>query len=163
MNIVLSGMPGSGKTTIANEFRKLGKKVYDTDEEIVKSYGRIADIFANYGEEYFRDLESQAVEKLSALSDAIIATGGGCLLREKNAASFKKSGKIVYLRTSRDTLEKRLQGDTERPLLQGGIRERLDKLFKEREHIYQNTADIIVDTDGRTPEQIAQLITELCI
>ena len=161
MNIVLSGMPASGKTTVSKALEKLGKKVYDTDGEIVKEHGEITRIFADHGEEYFRNLESKTVEKLSALDGVVIATGGGCLLRQNNVALLKRSGKIVYLRARIETLLKRVEGDTTRPLLQGGAEEKIKKLYKERTPVYERAADIIIDTDGLSPEEIAQRITEL--
>lgn len=160
MNIVLAGMPGSGKTTVAAVFAKRGKTVVDTDEEIVKAHGRIADIFEKHGEEYFRDIETETVEKISAMDGVVISTGGGCLLRSRNVKALKRNGKIVYLKTTPQTLISRVEGDTERPLLQGGAALKINKLYGERSHIYEAAADIAVETDGLTPEQVADAITE---
>lgn len=160
MNIILAGMPGSGKTTVARELEKLGKTVVDTDAEIVKRYGAITEIFAVRGEEYFRDLETQTVAEASALENAVISTGGGTLLRESNVNALKACGKIVYLRTQPDTLLKRVEGNADRPLLLGDTRGRIEKLFAERAPVYEWAADLIVDTDNLTPEQIAGKITE---
>ena len=158
MNIILAGMPGCGKTTVAEVFKRRGKMVIDTDEQIVKKHGAITEIFEKYGEGYFRDLETQTVKEVSTLKDVIISTGGGCLLREQNVELFSASGKIIYLRTNVETLVKRVEGDTSRPLLQGGARERLYKLYGERSHIYEGAADLIIDTDDLTPEQVADKI-----
>ena len=160
MNIVLAGMPGCGKTTVAEVFSKLGKRVVDTDEEIVKRHGRIADIFSRYGEEHFRDLESAEVERVSVLGGVVVSTGGGCLLRRRNVEALKRGGKIVYLKTSPETLVKRLEGDTERPLIQGGVKEKIDRLYSERSGIYESSADLTVETDNLTPEQIVNIILE---
>ena len=161
MNIVLTGMPASGKTSVAFELEKLGKTVYDTDAEIVNRHGAISEIFKSYGEEYFRNLETEEVKRLSEKDGVVIATGGGCVLREENCRLLKANGKIVYLKTKLQTLYKRAEGNTSRPLLSGDVRERLKKLYEQRSPIYERTADIIIDTDGLSPEEIARRITEL--
>ena len=161
MNIVLAGMPGSGKTTVAKLLEKRGKQIYDTDEQIVKEHGSISDIFKNSGEQYFRQLETAAVKKLCMRDFIVIATGGGCLLKKENVKLLKGSGKIIYLRTQPQTLIKRLQGDTTRPLLADGLEERINKLYGERADVYESAADIIIDTDGLTPDEITQRIANL--
>ncbi len=161
MNIILAGMPGCGKTSVSARLgRMLGWDVYDTDAEIVREYGEINAIFADRGEQFFRDAESLVVDRLSALDRAVIATGGGCLIREQNVAAFKKNGKIVYLETSVGELAARLKGDSTRPLLKGDAELNLKKLYSERAHIYAGAADITVKTDGFSPEEIAAIITE---
>lgn len=163
MNIVLTGMSGCGKTTVAQVFKSSGKTVADTDCLIEKRHGKISEIFARSGERYFRDLETRAVKEVSALDGVVIATGGGCVLRAENVELLKANGKIFYLRARTDTLIKRLEGDTARPLLQGGVRDRIIKLYYERAQIYENSADYVIDTDELTPEETANKITELII
>lgn len=165
MNIVLAGMPASGKSTVARVLSKLtGREVYDTDEKIVERYGAISEIFAQYGEAAFRNLETEEVKKACALDNLIISTGGGCILRGENVELLKNGGaggKIVYLRTSIDALLSRVNGDGTRPLLQGGAEQKMKKLFEERTPVYERVADFTIDTDGLTPEEIADKIAEL--
>lgn len=154
-NIILIGMPGSGKTTIANLCKEqCGMEVWDTDEYIEKRYGSISDIFAKYGERHFRKLETEAVKDICKKDNCLISTGGGCVMNEENVKLLKKSGKIVYLKASVDTLLKRLEGDTSRPLLVGNKAERLTELFDKRSFVYERVADIVIDTDGLTPSEI---------
>ena len=162
MNVILAGMPACGKTTVARALAKLiGAEVYDTDQKIVESCGAINEIFAHYGETAFRNLETEEVKKASALDNLIISTGGGCVLREENVALLKKSGKIVYLRTSLQTLLSRVNGDGARPLLKGGAEQKMKALFEERSPVDMRVADIVTDTDGLGPEEIASKIAEL--
>lgn len=161
MNIVLCGMMGCGKTTVAAALSALtGMERVDTDEEIVKRHGRIADIFAAHGEARFREIETETVAEVSARDNIIIATGGGCVLSERNVQLLKKNGKIVFLRTRPDTLIGRVEGDTERPLLAGGAAKRINELLPVRTPKYLAAADIVADTDGVTPESLARTIAE---
>ena len=164
MNIILAGMPGCGKSTVARILgKKLNFRVVDTDELIVEKYGVISEIFEKFGEECFRNFETQVVKEIVSLNDLVVSTGGGCLLREENRALFKSCGKIVFLRTKIATLSQRLQGDASRPLLKGDMQERLQTLMRERAPIYENSADIVIDTDGVSPEEVAEKITELAL
>ena len=95
MNIVLCGMMGCGKTTVAAELSRItGRESVDTDAEIVKRHGRIADIFEKFGESRFREIETEEVERLSSRDGLIIATGGGCVLYDRNVRILKRGGKI---------------------------------------------------------------------
>lgn len=161
MNIVLCGMMGCGKTTVAAALSALtGMEQVDTDAVIVGKYGRIADIFAQHGEEYFRGLETETVEGLSRRDGLIIATGGGCVLRGHNVELLKRGGSIVYLRTRPQTLIARVEGDAERPLLAGGAAERINAILPVRAPVYEAAADYIIDTDGLPPEDIAAAIAK---
>ncbi len=164
MNIVLCGMMGCGKTTVACELEKLtGMARVDTDEEIVKIHGRIADIFTNFGEARFREIETEIVAAVSLRDNIIIATGGGCVLSDKNVSLLKAEGrgKIFFLRTAEETLISRVEGDTERPLLYGGARQKIAALLPVRTPKYEAAADFIVDTDGTAPSSIAKTIARL--
>lgn len=162
MNIVLCGMMGSGKTTIAAALSEMySLERVDTDEIIVSRYGAIDKIFASFGEEYFRNVETEVVKEVASMSDnAVISLGGGAVLRTENVENLKRTGKIFYLRTTADTIIKRLKGDNTRPLLQGNLEERVHSVLSVRSGIYEGVADIIVDTDGLTPEELAKIIKE---
>lgn len=165
MNLILCGMMGAGKTTVGIKVAELtGRRWYDTDGLIVDKYGKIADIFEYYGEAHFRKLETEIVKDLAKMDDLIISTGGGLVLKKENNAVLQENGKIIFLRASLDTLSKRLKVNGERPLLQTSaesIRDRLEKLMKERAPVYEHVADYIVDVDGKTPEEIAKEIIAL--
>ncbi len=162
MNVVLCGMMGCGKSCVSREMGRLyGYEVIDTDAEIEKKYGKISDIFAARGEEYFRGLEAQVIKEVSAKDGVVIATGGGSVLRKENVERLKACGKIIYLKTDESTIISRLENDNERPLLQGGVKEKVHSILLAREPVYAAVADIAVKTDGRTAEEIAKLIREL--
>lgn len=162
MNVVLTGMMGSGKTTVSRLLsEKLGLKAYDSDAEITARYGRIADIFANSGEERFREIETETLRALSDCEGVIISTGGGCVLKDENVRLLKRNGVIFYLRARAETLFSRIGDDPERPLLTGGAKEKIAALVREREPFYGRAADFTVDTDLLTAEEVANKITEL--
>lgn len=162
MNIVLCGMMGCGKTTVAAELSRLtGMEQTDTDAEIVKEYGRIADIFEKYGEARFREIETQTVARISSRDNIIIATGGGCVLNSANVEYLKRNGKIFFLQTRAETLVKRVEGDTERPLLAGGAEKRINELLPARTPKYLAAADYVIDTDGAEPGEIALKIINI--
>ena len=159
MNIVLCGMMGCGKTSVAAELQKLGYECVDTDALIVERFGNINDIFAEHGEAYFRGLEAQiTAEVAEKYTNAVISLGGGCVLRDENVKNLKASGRIFYLRATAETIIKRLQGDTTRPLLKGGLEEKVNSILSARAHVYESVADFIIDTDDKNCEQIAKLI-----
>jgi len=157
-NLVLIGFMGSGKSALGKWIsQNANMEFYDTDEYIVSKENReITDIFATDGELYFRDLETEAIREMNdKFSASVISVGGGLPLRPENSELLKKLGTIIYLRTTEDTLVKRLESDTKRPLLAGNdIRIKIHDLLIQRENIYENIAQIIVDTDNRTFEDI---------
>ena len=165
MNIVLCGMMGSGKTTVAEALNKAyGLTVADTDALIVERYGSIDKIFAEHGEGYFRDIEAEICrEAAKNYADAVISLGGGCVLRAENVKNLTQTGKIFYLRARAETIIERLRGDMTRPLLKGNLEERVNGILAQRAHVYEGVADAVIDTDGLTPEQIAKKIKELSI
>ena len=165
MNVILCGMMGSGKTTVSFALAKcLGWERVDTDECIVDRYGKISDIFEYYGEAHFRKLETEVVKELAQKDNLVVSTGGGLVLKNENNAVLKKNGKIVFLRATLETLNKRLIVDGTRPLLQAStesISDRLARLLKERTPIYECVSDYIVDVDNKKVEEIALEIVKL--
>lgn len=159
MNIVLCGMMGSGKTTVARALENIyGFSVVDTDEIIVRRHGEINAIFRDLGEQAFRDIESQTVKEVSGLDGYVISLGGGVVLRRSNVEELKKNGKIFYLRTRAETVIARVKGDSSRPLLQGNLEERVHAILKDRSKVYEEAADVVIDTDDKSPEEIADII-----
>lgn len=164
-NIILIGFMGCGKTTFGKWLSDRQQMDFvDTDKFIEELEGRrIKDIFAEEGEEYFRRLETRVLrmflgeegEKQRLCKSTVISVGGGLPVREENRELLHKLGRVIFLDTSVDELERRLAGDKERPLLKGGeLRKRIESLMDERLDIYDDTADIIVRTDNRTMNRI---------
>lgn len=147
-NIVLTGMPSSGKSTIGKRLAKeLGMQFIDTDTEIEKAAGKpISQIFKESGEAVFRDVESSVIAEVSAKQNCVIATGGGAILREQNVTLLKGNGTVYFIDRS---LEKLITTD-DRPL--SSNREDLIKRYNERYDIYCNSADkrIINDSEIKT-------------
>ena len=153
-NIVLTGMPGSGKSTVGRQIDLEGYTFVDTDAEIETRCGcTIKELISAKGEAYFRDLESEVIRDVSAESCRIISTGGGAVLREENVRCLKRNGKLFFLNAD----IKRLQATDDRPL--SDTAEKLAKLYAERMDIYRATADVIVP-DMETPEAEAAYILQ---
>lgn len=154
-NIVLIGMPGSGKTRISGMLGKaMGRPVDDADKVLAQDAGRaIPEIFASEGEEYFRRLETQTLEKLGKASGRIIATGGGCVTRERNYPLLHQNGVIVRLVRDLDKLA--VDG---RPLSQS---KNVYKLYEERKAQYEAFADITVDNNDDPKETVKRILEAL--
>lgn len=157
MNIVLIGLPGSGKSTIARLLSKaLNKPYIDIDEEIVKRNNKsINDIFKIDKGITFRKLEKEIVKEISLLHNTIIATGGGVVLDDDNMKLLKANGYIINLQRDLD----KIIIDNNRPLLKS--KEDLDKLYKERYDIYQSYKDISIDNNTSLEEVIIKIINNL--
>lgn len=165
MNIVLCGMMGVGKTSVGIQIAKLtGRRWFDTDVVISDRHGKISDIFEYYGEAHFRALETDVVRELIKLEGLVISTGGGLVLQPENSEMLKQNGVIVFLRAGFETLISRVRADESRPLLKdtGRTAETLGQLLSVRTPIYEHVADRIVDTDGKTVEEVAREILALC-
>ena len=154
-NIVLTGMPGSGKSTVGRVLaRQLGRELVDTDTEIIRLAKKpIPEIFAQRGERGFRDLESQVIQEVSRRTGLVIATGGGAILREENVRRLRQNGRIYFLdRPAEDILP-----TDDRPLARDmeAVRQR----YAERYPRYTSTADAAVPVRG-SAEDVAAAIRE---
>lgn len=163
-NYVLIGFMGAGKSSVGRLLaEKTSKQFMDTDDLIVKQMNlSINDIFAQYGEEYFRNLETNL---LKALCDnahgAVISVGGGLPLKEENRNYLKKLGTVVYLSVTEGTVIKRLKGDTTRPLLKGTkdeVKQKVSDLMNKRKDIYESCAHLVVKTDKITKAEVVSEI-----
>jgi shikimate kinase len=167
MNLVLIGYRGTGKSTVARLVaERLAWPWFDADAEIESRAGKsIAQIFADDGEGAFRDWESQVVADLATRSSAVLALGGGAILRPENRAAILREGRVVWLTASPETLWRRIEQDRataeRRPNLtaEGGITEIIATLDARRD-VYRQCAHHEVDTQGRTPEEVADAILD---
>lgn len=158
MNIFLTGFMGCGKTSVGRELaRRLGWTFLDLDQVIVEEAGEsINEIFAQKGEPAFRQLESRMLVKVAVRPCQVVSTGGGVVIYRGNRAIMREYGRIVNLTASVETIAKRVSGDSERPLLAGDASvERIRGMLSGREEFYAD-ADLRIDTDGKTVEQVAE-------
>lgn len=161
-NIVLMGFMGAGKTTVGKKLATaLSCEFIDTDAYIEKEQGRkISDIFAKDGEQAFRDMETDFLKHLQHSEETfVLSIGGGMPVREENRTLLRNLGTVIYLKTSKEEIIRRVSGDKNRPLLQGGdLEEKVTFLMHGREHIYMETAHREVLTDGKNPEKLVKEI-----
>jgi shikimate kinase len=157
--VVLVGPMGAGKTTVAGLLADAwGTTMRDTDRDVVAAEGReISDIFVDSGEEAFRALERAAVAEALATHDGVLALGGGAVL-DPTTRDELAGHPVVFLRVGLSDAVKRVGLGTARPLLLGNVRGRIKTLLDERTPVYESVATLVVDTDGRTPEDVAQEI-----
>ncbi len=155
-NIVLIGMPGSGKSTIGKALSKaLGKDFVDTDDMIVSQYGVISDIFAQKGEKYFREIETEKVKAAAKMNGMVIATGGGAVLKKENVDALRQNGVLFFLnRPIEDIIP-----TSDRPL--SSDYEALKKRFDERYDIYVASADKEIFVDGVVENSVNKIMETL--
>ena len=149
-NIVLTGMPGSGKSTVGKLLKADGFEFFDTDAEVERRCGcTIRELIEKKGEPYFRDLETEVIRDLSACGSRIIATGGGAILRPENVRALKRNGRLFFLNAELS----RLRATSDRPL--SDTEDKLARLYHERISLYLSSADETVP-DMKTPEAEAE-------
>jgi shikimate kinase len=162
-NIFLVGLMGAGKTSVGKLLaRRMGKTFYDSDHEIERTTGvRIPVIFEIEGEAGFRARESRMIAELATMSGVVLATGGGAVLWEQNRRLLSQHGTVVYLRASPHDLWQRTRHDRNRPLLQtGNPLSKLTALFAERDALYREVADVIVDTGNQSVSSLAHRLDQ---
>jgi shikimate kinase len=165
-NLFLVGPMGSGKTAVGRQLaRALGRPFYDSDAEVERRTGvDIPFIFEKEGEAGFRQRECEAIEALTALEGIVLATGGGAVLLPENRRHLATRGCVVYLQTSVAQQANRVRHGRNRPLLAaaGDASARLGQLMDARAPLYGEIADIVVSTDGRRVQHVAeQILREL--
>lgn len=165
MNIVLIGYRGTGKSTVGKLLaRRLEHELVSTDAEIVKRAKQsIPEIVAQHGWEYFRDVESDVCRDLAERDQLVIDTGGGAILRPQNVEVLKRNGKLIWLTATVETITGRIGGDTQRPSLTGtkSFVDEIREVLRDRAPKYQVAADHVVQTDGRSIQQLVEAILAL--
>ena len=159
-NLYLTGIMGCGKTSVGKIAAEiLGVHFFDVDKEIEKDQDLfISEIFAQYNETYFRDVESKVLQKLSNLKNAIISTGGGIILKKDNIDIMKQTGSIVWIKRPIEMISECVDASF-RPLIADDP-QRLVKIYQEREPLYKSCADYIVGNEGPV-EEAAQSVVEI--
>ena len=160
-NIYLIGLMGAGKTTIGRQLAKaLQLPFYDSDKAIEEQTGvDIPTIFEYEGEEGFRTREQNMIAELTQINGCVLATGGGAILRAVNRKALTENGFVVYLQCSVDKILQRTKRDTQRPLLNtDNPRERIEKLFSEREPDYLSCADFKIETSSMQSKTVVENI-----
>ena len=164
-NIVLIGFMGAGKSTVSDYLSTMfAMKIVEMDQVISeREEMSIPDIFATYGEEYFRDLETKLLVEMQSKKNTIISCGGGAALREENVAEMKKNGRVVLLTASPQTVYERVKDSEERLFLNSNNNmEYIAELMEKRREKYEAAADIVIQTDNKTVLQICEeLISKL--
>ena len=159
-NLYLVGLMGTGKSTVGKLLaKKLKMEFIDSDEEIEKASSMsIAEMFSKHGEQYFRKMEMDFVNRGHPLEDCLVSCGGGLCIPPGMMESLKEKGKVICLWARIETLLERTKADESRPLLQTARPlNALKKLLEEREKRYKES-DWVIETDNLTPEQVTELI-----
>ena len=163
-NLILIGFMGAGKTTVGKLLaQEKGLHFVDTDDRIAAEQKQsIPDIFSEYGEPYFRDLETDLLRRMQEdTRHSVISVGGGMPDREENQRLLRALGCVIYLTAEKETILGRVKSDGSRPMLNGeDLEQRVERLMRERENSYRRTAHLCIRTDGRNIYQVAQIIRQ---
>ncbi len=162
-NIILTGFMGTGKTAVGKELsRLLNMRLVDVDSEIEESRKmKITDIFKNFGEPFFRDIETEMIRRLADAQNTVISTGGGAVLREENMEALRASGVVFCLYADAETIIARTGDSNDRPLL--AVEDpmaKIKELLRVRMPFYEK-AGIMIDTNGKTPLEVAEEIADI--
>lgn len=163
-NIFLVGLMGAGKSTIGRQLaRELGKQFRDSDSEIEKRTGVSIDvIFDIEGEQGFRRRETRMLKELVEERGIVLATGGGAILASENRQLLRDNGLVIYLKASAEHLAGRVKLDRRRPLLQTGDKlAKIRELMTQREPVYQQLADLVVETNNRSIPRVVREIGKM--
>ena len=158
-NIVMIGFMGAGKSTISDYLKNvLAMDVVEMDQCIVERQGMsISDIFETYGEEYFRELETNLLIEMQSRSNVVVSCGGGVPMRDRNVAEMKKNGRVVLLTAKPETILERVKDNHDRPLLENNKNVSfIADLLEKRRAKYEAAADIVVETDGKSELEICE-------
>ncbi len=158
-NVCLIGFMGAGKSTISSVLSdEFAMEVIEMDQVIADREGMsVSEIFEVYGEEYFRNAETNLLIEMQSRTNVIISCGGGVPLRERNVEEMRKNGKVVLLTAKPETILDRLKDDHSRPLLENNKNvDFVGNLMESRRKKYEAAADIVIDTDGKTEVQICE-------
>ena len=154
--VILVGVPGAGKSTVGRLIAsRLGVGFRDTDEDVAAAEGKpVSEIFVDAGEAHFRSLEKAAVATAVAEHDGVLALGGGAVL-DAGTRALLRDQPTVWLQVGAAAGARRVGMDVPRPVLLGNVRGRLATLLAERGPLYEEVARLVVDTDGREPDEVA--------
>jgi len=162
-NLFLVGLMGAGKTTVGRLLAKhLHRTFYDSDQEIERRTGvNIPLIFEIEGESGFRTRESTVIDELTKLDNIVLATGGGAILSKKNRDALSQRGTVIYLRARVEDLWHRTSHDKNRPLLQTqDPQAKLKALFEQRDPLYREVADVIIDTSKQSVQSLVHQLEQ---
>lgn len=160
-NIMLIGFMGVGKTTISRDLsERMNISEVDMDKYIVERENKnISDIFEEYGEEYFRNIETDCLREIQNQTGRIVSCGGGAVLKDENVEIMKKDGVIVLLTATPETIYERVKNNTGRPILNGNMNvEFISELMEKRKERYFRVADVVITTDNKLISDISKEI-----